>query len=181
MKNISFDIICIHHHEREGHMKFEFPFQGLYEQIENVVRKIYFPLNVSFNGGKCDPQGTSHYSCQVIQLYLSHAWIKGFILIFPCLFYNDDSKNKFQVYRKYAFRLQRITRLYNHMIYHDSYLIWSCNNTMFRVKRCLGCVTNRSKYLTDLPDVHISCPFFLEFLIETMSSLLHVCVRFCKT
>ena len=74
-------------------MKFEFPFQGLYEQIENVVSKIYFPLNVSLNAKNVTLKVISHYSCQVIQLYLSMALIYGLTYLFPYFTCNDDGKN----------------------------------------------------------------------------------------
>ena len=154
MKNISFNIICIHHHEREG-MKFEFPFQGLYEQIENVVSKIYFPLNVSFNARKCDPQSHITLLMSSISTLFVTCMIIGFNSIFLTLFVMMIVRINFTFFV--------YTWLYDRMINYDGWLIWSCNNIMFRVKRCLGCVTNRSKYLTDLPDVQISCPFFLNF------------------
>ena len=79
-------------------MKFEFTFQGLYEQIESVVRKIYFQLNVSFNARKCDPQCyitllvSNNLTLFVTGVYI---WLSP---IFPYFICNDDGKNQFQVY-----------------------------------------------------------------------------------
>ena len=86
-------------------MKFEFTFQGLYEQIENVVSKIYFQLNVSFNARKCDPQ--SYITLLVSNnstLFVTgmNKWLNP---IFPYFICNDDGKNQFQVYHNYALRL----------------------------------------------------------------------------
>ena len=67
-------------------MKFEFTFQGLYEQIENVVSKIYFPLNVSFNARKCDPQSHITLLMSSISTLFVTCMIIGFNSIFLTLF-----------------------------------------------------------------------------------------------